>query len=75
MPETKLKPCPFCGGKVTTKISVSASCTQIKFAVYCHSCEIKQCHSILNGDSFDEAEKAMIKAIELWNRRAENETN
>lgn len=67
--ETK-KPCPFCGGEAETNISI-LSCTQIEFAVYCHSCGIRRCYNILNGNSFDDAEKAMTKAIELWNRRTE----
>lgn len=65
--ETK-KLCPFCGGEAGTNISI-LSCTQIRFAVYCRSCDIRQCCNILNGNSFDDADKAMTKAIELWNRR------
>lgn len=74
MPEIKLKPCQFCGGVATTEITVLSPCTRFGFSVCCRSCEIKICYK-LNGNSFDEADKAMIKAVELWNRRAENETD
>lgn len=75
MPETKLKPCPFCGREVTTSVSVicGATADRIRFAVCCPVCHIQQGINIVSLDTFSEAEKAMQNAIEAWNRRVENE--
>lgn len=77
MPEIKLKPCPFCGREVTTRVSVVCGkvTDRIKFAVCCPACHIQQAVDIVSSDTFEEAEKAMQKAIEYWNRRTENETD
>lgn len=76
MPEIKLLPCPFCGDAATTKISYDPMpFDQIVFVVYCRYCNIKQCYSTSKGNSFDDVKEAMSKAIELWNRRTENETD
>ncbi len=77
MPETKLKPCPFCGREATTSV---VSCDTalgycIKFGVYCPACKIGQYIHIENYDNFEKAEKAMQKAVEAWNRRTGNETD
>lgn len=75
MPETKLKPCPFCGREVTTSVSVicGATADRIRFAVCCPACRIQQGINIVSLDTFSEAEKAMQNAVEAWNRRVENE--
>lgn len=74
MSEIKLKPCPFCGGQAelySTKrdkrkvLGIYHMIATIK----CKSCpaEIKQA-----GQDNDRAFK---NAAELWNRRADNETD
>lgn len=77
MPEIKLKNCPFCGREVTTKVSVIYGTTtmadRIRFAACCPACRIQQAIDIESPDTFEEAEKAMQKAVEAWNRRTENE--
>ena len=75
MTETKLKLCPFCGREVTTSVSVICGTTsyRIKFAVCCPACRIQQAIDMVSPDTFEEAEKAMQKAIKAWNRRIENE--
>lgn len=75
MPEMNLKPCPFCGREVTTKVSVIRGLTQdrIRFAVCCPACCIQQETDIVNHDTFIETEKSMRRAIEAWNRRDGNE--
>ncbi len=77
MSEIKLKPCPFCGGDAVTKISALCGNTydDIRFMVCCPSCLIRQYRDLGGCDSFDKVEEAMDKAIEAWNRRAENETD
>ncbi len=77
MPETKLKPCPFCGREAITKISVlrGTAYDDIRFSICCPSCSIRQYRDLGICDSFDKAEEAMGKAIKAWNRRAENETD
>ena len=77
MTEIKLKPCPFCGREVTTSVSVIHGHTQdrIRFSVCCPACRIQQGTDLVSPDTFIEAEKAMQKAIEYWNRRTENETD
>ncbi len=62
MPETKLKPCPFCGGKVK-KVTSPVAGTQM---FVCDKCGADVC--------FYGAEYGQ-KAVEAWNRRAENETD
>ena len=78
MNEIKLKPCPFCGGEATTRVVVIrseiAGCTDdISFVVGCSTCHIGQRWDINDRDSFEDAKTAMQKAIEAWNRRAEND--
>lgn len=73
--KNSLKNCPFCGRKVTTSVSVIRGTTadRIKFAVCCPACHIQQAIDIVSPDTFEEAENAMQKAVEAWNRRVENE--
>ncbi len=77
MNETKLKSCPFCGREVTTSVSVCDTffghC--IMFGVYCPACKVGQYIHIENYDNFEEAEKAMHKAVEVWNRRKVGNNN
>lgn len=55
MSETKLKPCPFCGGEAEI-LKNGAGC----FQVYCDNCEVRQ---------YAYAHKSKEKAIEAWNTR------
>lgn len=73
MTETKLKPCPFCGGKAVTEIVQN----ERYFEIYCSRCPVKInlpfCELNL-GDgsvvSFDEMARAIDELTNLWNRRA-----
>lgn len=81
MPEIKLKPCPFCGRDATTRITTKTYVIHgekkecISFSVECLACRIGMHSSIETNDSFEEAEKAMQRAVNYWNRRTDNETD
>lgn len=60
MPETKLKPCPFCGGKV----NIFKAPLRGTIMFVCKKCGADVC--------FYGAEH-MPKAAEAWNRRANDE--
>lgn len=74
MSETKLKPCPFCGKEPTTKVKVCKGmiASGIKYSVECEYCGINIGAYITTCDSFDNAQSAMNRAIEDWNRRVDN---
>lgn len=74
MSETKLKPCPFCGKEPATKVKVyeGISSSKIKYSVECEYCGIGIGAYITTCDSFDNAQSAMNRAIEDWNRRVDN---
>lgn len=74
MSETKLKPCPFCGKEPTTKVKVCKGmiASGIKYSVECEYCGINIGEYITTCDSFDNAQSAMNRAIEDWNRRVDN---
>ena len=61
MPEIKLKPCPFCGGKAS--LNDNSSCSY----VHCEKCGA-------TGESFNMSKKYSSdeKAAEAWNRRVDN---
>ena len=61
MPETKLKPCPFCGGKAYIHDAICDDGAYLFTFVQCHTCKA-------NIEGFSSKEKA----IEAWNRRTEN---
>ena len=75
MSETKLKPCPFCGKEPTTKVKVCKGmiASEIKYSVECEYCGINIGAYITTCDSFDNAQSAMNRAIEDWNRRVDND--
>ena len=75
MPETKLKPCSFCGKEPITKVKVCSGIgtSEIKYSVVCIYCGISIGACIENCNSFADAQSAMDRAIEKWNRRADNE--
>lgn len=55
--ESKLKPCPFCGGKAEVSSIIGGGS-----AVICKDCEIKTSYIFSSKES----------AIEFWNRRSNN---
>lgn len=66
----ELKPCPFCGGKAklraTTTRTYPNHCKH-----YCYYCYCEKCFA--TGQSFsdyDDDGSSVFKAIEAWNRRA-----
>ena len=75
MSETKLKPCPFCGKEPITKVKVCSGmiASEIKYSVECEYCGINIGAYITTCDSFDNAQSAMNRAIEDWNRRVDND--
>ncbi len=71
MPETKLKPCPFCGGKAKFQtVDKSMLYNRDLVWVFCSQCkaESNRFESNLYSSAVEDAAKA-------WNRRAENETD
>lgn len=74
MPETKLKPCPFCGEEPITKVKVcrGISSSEIRYSIECKYCDISIGAYITTGDPFNNAQSAMDRAIENWNRRTDN---
>ena len=74
MPEIKLKPCPFCGKEPITKVKVcrGVNASEIRYSVECEYCDVSIGAYITTCDSFIDAQSAMNRAIEDWNRRTDN---
>ena len=74
MPEIKLKPCPFCGKEPVTKVKVCSGtyASEIRYSVECKYCDVSIGAYITTCDSFTDAQSAMNRAIEDWNRRTDN---
>ena len=73
-----LKQCPFCGNIPTTKVEIASfggNTDKIIFSIECEKCGTRKSVglSFLNYSNFDEVEKTITKAIEVWNKRANNE--
>lgn len=71
-----LKPCPFCGAIATSEVRVtqmSGDTDKVDFSIVCSSCGTYKTVrlKIVNTCVFLDVEKAMIEAIEAWNKRAE----
>lgn len=62
MSETKLKPCPFCGGE-----AVLESYNARKGFEACIQCN--GCTAYVPTITYDTEEEAIEKAIKAWNRR------
>lgn len=73
----EIKSCPFCGGMAQTAIrpvQMGGDKNIIEFSVYCVECRVQK-RTYLNFESeacFADAEMAMEKALEKWNRRADD---
>ena len=80
MEHNELKPCPFCGGEADVKYQpiymdygVCIFCTECKARskFFPYDCKYTYFHGEKNV--YISKEQAKNKAIELWNRRADNE--
>lgn len=60
-----LKPCPFCGGKAQLEHELKGNGYSY---VHCLKCGL---HSVMFMRCFEESSD--LKAVEYWNRRADNE--
>lgn len=87
MPETKLKPCPFCG---STKLKIDKKSKLVNYrhvSIYTVSVRCSRCHArggtvsgeVVIGiadpksDNLTTYDNLRIKAVLAWNRRTENE--
>lgn len=73
--ETGLRECPFCGGLPTSYVRIVEMCGgqgKIDFTIKCSSCGTDKTIRLTVGEScvFLDVEKAMSKAIAVWNQRA-----
>lgn len=73
----ELKPCPFCGGIATTRVSFSQLLQDrvtINFSVICTRCGVdKTAHLQVGRNSdrcFRDFENALDEVSKAWNRRA-----
>lgn len=80
MKETELKPCPFCGGKAEIHYQpiymdngVCICCTECKARSKFFLCDCTYTYFHGEKNVYISKEQATNKAIELWNRRADNE--
>ncbi len=62
----KLKPCPFCGGEADF---IQDNVLGI-YAVWCKECKCKTPYQFDFGAGLEVSKR---KAVEVWNRRAEND--
>lgn len=72
----ELKPCPFCGGKpyleTHHRAFIKAKTTRVAF-VRCRECEARtQRFELTDFGRTSHSEEANKKAIEAWNRRADD---
>lgn len=67
MSEIKLKPCPFCGGEAILK--------RDRIGLYCVKCTNCGCMTTYQFDFGEGEETSKRKAADVWNRRADNETD
>lgn len=65
----ELKPCPFCAGDAKIRTTITQSIPRhAKAWCYCEKC-------FSSGESFTDNDDGtcVFKAVESWNRRAEND--
>lgn len=71
----ELKRCPFCGGLPTTEVRVTrmGGNDTVDFSVVCVDCgTFKTVRlKIAKKAVFMDVEKAILQAVEAWNKRAE----
>lgn len=67
----KLKPCPFCGGKVTNYHTNHKDLNHRTYAFKCEKCEA--IFYLPASSKYVSAENTEKELVELWNRRADNE--
>lgn len=84
---TKLRPCPFCGGEAKFELSAAVKCQTERgntkgweFGICCTECSVKtpRTHYKLEVQLNDDGQISVIederyKAIEAWNRRASDD--
>jgi Lar family restriction alleviation protein len=70
MENNELKPCPFCGGEAYTytAINIEKGIRRRYWLVHCKKCGLN--YPTGSHKCFEE-----LKAIECWNRRADDGTN
>lgn len=80
MKETELKPCPFCGGKAEIRgqalyvtNSVCIHCTECKARSKIFPCNCRYVYFRGEKNVYISKEQATNMAIELWNRRVDDE--
>ena len=61
---SELKPCPFCGGKAFAINNIPTYGEEVMFYASCESCRVRT-----------PLKWTIEKAIEVWNRRAEDGRN
>ena len=73
---TELKRCPFCGEIPTSEVRVTqmgGDTDNVDFSIACSSCGISKTMRLRIAKTcvFLDVEKAMMRAIEAWNKRAD----
>ncbi len=69
---TELKPCPFCGERPMTRVTVYQNI--VSFKIRCCGCGVTNAVAVELCDSdFSVIYDGLQKAVALWNRRAEEE--
>lgn len=69
--EIKLKPCPFCGGKMVLSNLYNREANADNYAhfVYCKKCGASG--PVITGNEVEPGECRWDKAREAWNKRAQ----
>ena len=71
MKETELKPCPFCGGKIRLFHTEHFDTRRRRFDYNCLKCNAYI--SLMAISRYKSAKANAAEAVEIWNRRADNE--
>lgn len=70
--KVKLKPCPFCGGKVRLFHKEHFTMMKRRFDYNCLRCDAYI--SLMARSKYKSAEATEAEAIITWNRRADNDS-